>query len=126
MDKEKTIIKNDLKIVFMGTPVFSVPVLEGLINNYQVVAVVTQPDRCVGRKKQLVSSPIKQVANKNHILDLFDKYYKFDDENIYEIVSECDLNNVKKTKDDRDIIENMDRIMKKTLHLKADITKLGD
>ena len=70
MDKEKTIIKNDLKIVFMGTPVFSVPVLEGLINNYQVVAVVTQPDRCVGRKKQLVSSPIKQVANKNHILVL--------------------------------------------------------
>lgn len=66
------------------------------------------------------------LANKNHILDLFDKYYKFDDENIYEIVSECDLNNVKKTKDDRDIIENMDRIMKKTLHLKADITKLGD
>ena len=66
------------------------------------------------------------LANKNHILDLFDKYYKFDDENIYEIVSECDLNNVKKTKDDCDIIENMDRIMKKTLHLKADITKLGD
>lgn len=66
------------------------------------------------------------LANKNHILDLFDKYYKFDDENIYEIVSECDLNNVKKTKDDRDIIENMDRIMKKTLHLKADIEKLGD
>lgn len=40
------------KIVFMGTPAFSVPILEGLITKgYEVVAVVTQPDRPVGRKK---------------------------------------------------------------------------
>ena len=41
------------KIVFMGTPDFSVPVLQGLIDNYDVVGVVTQPDKEVGRKKEL-------------------------------------------------------------------------
>ena len=40
-----------VKIVFMGTPDFSVPVLEGLIENYQVIGVVTQPDRRVGRRQ---------------------------------------------------------------------------
>lgn len=40
------------KIVFMGTPAFSVPILEALIEeNYEILAVVTQPDRPVGRKK---------------------------------------------------------------------------
>lgn len=39
------------KIVFMGTPAFSVPILEGLLEaGYEVAAVVTQPDRPVGRK----------------------------------------------------------------------------
>lgn len=39
------------KIVFMGTPAFSVPILESLIEaGYDVAAVVTQPDRPVGRK----------------------------------------------------------------------------
>lgn len=66
------------------------------------------------------------LANKNHVLGLFDKYYRFEDENIYEIARECNLSDVPKTKDDLYIIENMDRIMKKTLHLKADIVKLGD
>ena len=38
-----------MKIIFMGTPEFSVPVLEGLIeNNYEIKAVVTQPDKKVG------------------------------------------------------------------------------
>ena len=37
----------------MGTPEFSVPVLEGLIENYQVVGVVSQPDRKVGRKQEI-------------------------------------------------------------------------
>lgn len=46
------------KLVFMGTPAFSVPILEGLLEEgYEVVAVVTQPDRPVGRKK---SSPLPQ------------------------------------------------------------------
>ena len=41
----------DIKIVFMGTPEFAVPILEGLINNYNVVGVVSQPDKRVGRKQ---------------------------------------------------------------------------
>ena len=57
----------NIKIVFMGTPEFSVPVLEGLIENYQVIGVVTQPDKEVGRKKELKYSPIKEVALKNNI-----------------------------------------------------------
>ena len=44
-----------LRIVFMGTPEFSVPILEALIEKYDVIGVVTQPDKCVGRKKELVA-----------------------------------------------------------------------
>ncbi|WP_094244067.1 methionyl-tRNA formyltransferase [Tetragenococcus halophilus] len=51
------------KIVFMGTPEFSVPILEGLVTaGYEVLAVVTQPDRPVGRKKKIVASPVKEKA----------------------------------------------------------------
>jgi len=47
-------------IVFMGTPQFSVPILESLIeHNYDVLAVVTQPDRKVGRKHVLTAPPVK-------------------------------------------------------------------
>ena len=55
------------RVIFMGTPEFSVPILEMLINNYDVVAVVTQPDKEVGRKRILTPSPIKEVALKNGI-----------------------------------------------------------
>ena len=41
---------SNLKVVFMGTPSFAVPILEGLINNYNVVMVVCQPDRKKNRK----------------------------------------------------------------------------
>jgi methionyl-tRNA formyltransferase len=52
-----------LRLVFMGSPQFAVPPLEHLLaNNYQVVAVYTQPDRPAGRGRALVSSPVKQVA----------------------------------------------------------------
>lgn len=51
------------KIIFMGTPDFSVSVLKGLIDSqYDVVAVVTQPDRPVGRKRVLTAPPVKQLA----------------------------------------------------------------
>ena len=56
-----------LKILFMGTPDFSVNVLEGLIKNYDVVGVVTQPDKEVGRHKELKAPPVKVVANKYNI-----------------------------------------------------------
>ena len=59
-----------MKIIFMGTPDFAVPVLEGLIENYEVVLVVSQPDKKVGRKQELKNTPIKEVAIKNGI-DVF-------------------------------------------------------
>ena len=54
------------KIIFMGTPEFSVPILEALLQHgYDVIAVVTQPDRPVGRKKILTPSPVKEAALKH-------------------------------------------------------------
>ncbi len=58
----------DLKVIFMGTPDFAVPVLEELIKNTKVVLVVTQPDKEVGRKRNLEASPVKELALKNNIL----------------------------------------------------------
>lgn len=58
----------DLKVVFMGTPDFAVPVLDALIKNTNVVLVVTQPDKLVGRKKELRPSPIKKIAIENNIV----------------------------------------------------------
>ena len=61
-------MKNErLRIVFMGTPEFSVPVLEALIENYQVVGVVTQPDKEVGRHHEIKPTPVKEVALKHKI-----------------------------------------------------------
>ncbi len=57
----------DLKVVFMGTPSFSVPVLKMLIENTNVIAVVSQPDKMVGRKKEITYSPVKKVAIENNI-----------------------------------------------------------
>ena len=54
-------------IIFMGTPDFSVPILEALIRNHTVTAVVTQPDRPAGRGREVQQSPIKQVALANKI-----------------------------------------------------------
>ena len=52
------------KLIFMGTPDFSAAVLKGLLDdsNYDVLAVVTQPDRAVGRKKEIKMTPVKEVA----------------------------------------------------------------
>lgn len=51
-----------LKVVFMGTPLFSVNVLNALADNYDVVLVVTSPDAYVGRKKILTPCPVKRRA----------------------------------------------------------------
>ena len=56
-----------MKVIFMGTPDFAVPVLEGLIENYEVILVVSQPDKRVGRKQELKNTPIKEVALKHNI-----------------------------------------------------------
>ena len=68
MDIENINIKEELRIVFMGTPDFAVPILEGLIKNYKVKAVVTQPDKPVGRGGKIAKSPIKLLAEKHMIL----------------------------------------------------------
>ena len=57
----------DLRVVFMGTPEFSVPVLKELIKATNVVMVVTQPDKPVGRKRIMTPSPVKVVAEENGI-----------------------------------------------------------
>ena len=57
----------NLKVLFMGTPDFSVNVLAGLIENYDVVGVVTQPDREVGRHREIKFSPVKELALENNI-----------------------------------------------------------
>ena len=56
------------KIIFMGTPAFSVPILNGLVEEgYEVLRVVTQPDRPVGRKKVLTPPPVKEAALEHGI-----------------------------------------------------------
>lgn len=57
----------DTKVIFMGTPDFAVPILQKLIEYTDVSLVVTQPDKKVGRKQILTSSPIKVEAEKNNI-----------------------------------------------------------
>lgn len=52
-------------IIFMGTPDFSTTVLEMLIAEHNVIAVVTQPDRPVGRKKKMTPPPVKEIAVKH-------------------------------------------------------------
>lgn len=52
------------KLIFMGTPDFSATVLQGILQDqaYEVLAVVTQPDRAVGRKKEMKMTPVKTLA----------------------------------------------------------------
>ena len=50
------------KIVFMGTPDFAIPSLLALIEEHEVAAVVTQPDRRAGRRRALRKSPVKRLA----------------------------------------------------------------
>lgn len=57
----------NLRVVFMGTPLFSVPILKKLIENTNVIMVVTSPDAYVGRKKILTSCPVKKLAMQENI-----------------------------------------------------------
>ena len=74
-----------LKILFMGTPEFSVNILNGLIENYDVVGVVTQPDKEVGRHKEIKFSPVKEVALKNNILVYQPENIKEDYDNLLKL-----------------------------------------
>ncbi len=57
-----------MRIIFMGTPDFSVPTLEALVaSEHEVAAVVTQPDKPKGRGKEIHMSPVKECALKHNI-----------------------------------------------------------
>lgn len=59
---------NSLRIIFMGTPEFAVPCLEILIEQkFNVVAVITAPDKPQGRGQKLVPSPVKEAALKHKL-----------------------------------------------------------
>lgn len=61
-------MKKDLRIVFMGTPEFAVAILDTLIQvNFQIVAVITAPDKPAGRGKKLQMSAVKQYALEKEI-----------------------------------------------------------
>lgn len=61
-------MNKNLRIIFMGTPEFAVPSLEILIkNDFNVVAVITAPDKPAGRGLKLKSSPVKEAAIKHNI-----------------------------------------------------------
>ena len=51
-----------MKVVFMGSPDFALPSLRSLAQNYQVVGVVTQPDRASGRGREVKMPPVKMLA----------------------------------------------------------------
>ncbi len=61
-------MKNKLKTVFLGTPEFGIKPLQALIKeSYQIVAVITAPDKPVGRKMILTSPPVKILAEKYNL-----------------------------------------------------------
>lgn len=68
MNIEDIEIEKELRVVFMGTPEFSVPILDSLIKNYSVKAVVTQPDKQVGRSGKISMPPIKKFALDHNLL----------------------------------------------------------
>lgn len=61
-------MNKDLRIIYMGTPDFAVPSLEILVENgWNVVAVITAPDKPKGRGQKLIPSPVKAAALKHEI-----------------------------------------------------------
>lgn len=73
-----------MKIVFLGTPEFAVPVLEALINSkHKVLAVVSQKDREKDRKGNILATPVKKCALENNLKVL--QYDKVSIEGLEEI-----------------------------------------
>ncbi|MBE6144145.1 MAG: methionyl-tRNA formyltransferase [Firmicutes bacterium] len=68
MNLEELNVEKKLKIVYMGTPDFSAVVLKGLLEKYEVRAIVSQPDRPSGRKGEISPTPVKKVGIDNTIL----------------------------------------------------------
>jgi methionyl-tRNA formyltransferase len=68
-----------MNIVFMGSPDYAVKILDKLNKNFNVVAVYTQPDKPVGRKKILTPTPVKEYAEANNLEVLTPKTLKNED-----------------------------------------------
>lgn len=76
----------NLKVIFMGTPIFAVPILESLIENTNVIMVVSQPDREKDRKGNYLFTPIKKLALEHDIevfqpIKIKEEYQKIIDAN---------------------------------------------
>lgn len=74
-----------MRVVFMGTPLFAVNVLSGLIDNYDVVGVVSQPDKKVGRHQEIKYTPVKELALKHNIKVLQPERIKDDYQDIIDL-----------------------------------------
>ncbi len=70
-----------MNIVFMGSPAFSVPVLQELMSNrYDIIAVYTQPDKKGGRGQKLMACPVKEFAIKHGLVVFQPETLRNDDE----------------------------------------------
>lgn len=81
-----------MKIIFMGTPTYASEILQSLINeeSVEIVAVYTQPDKPVGRKKIITASPVKELAQK-HALPVYQPVRLKDEHSTNELFGiECD------------------------------------
>jgi len=68
MEKQKAMRPSTFKIVFMGTPEFAVTILEGLIEKqFDIVGVVTAPDKPSGRGQKVQESAVKIFASNKEL-----------------------------------------------------------
>src|SRR5690606_41796382 len=73
-------MKRDLRIIFMGTPAFAVATLSKLLeHNYNVVGVITAPDKPAGRGQKLQQSEVKKIALQNGLTVLQPKNLNAED-----------------------------------------------
>ena len=65
MSNNEVVLGKSLRIIYMGTPEFAVPALEKLVEaGWNVVGVITAPDKPQGRGQKLVGSPVKEAAER--------------------------------------------------------------
>lgn len=75
-----------IKVILAGTPEFSVPIFEEVIKNFEVVAIISQPDKPANRGYKLISTPTKVLAEKykikcyqpNKISEIYDELAQLD------------------------------------------------
>jgi methionyl-tRNA formyltransferase len=77
-----------IRIIFMGTPEFSLPGLQALIEDksFEIVGIFTQPDKPIGRKQILTPPPVKVLANEHHLPVFQPEKIKSEIENIINLV----------------------------------------